>query len=153
MPCQCQAGQVLARGWGGADLGVLDLLADHEEEVHQDLVLPCVAAAGDDVQVARGVPALEVAGDGIVHSPCLQLGVAQLRPHLRLVHLSAPGFRVTVWAGITSLCNGSPGTACSDAAIAHVWPELWSGLVSSWTPVTLSSPMQALRTALIGCAG
>ena len=48
-------------------LGLLDLLADHEQELDQLRMHAALVAAGNDVQVPPSVPALQVAGYGLCH--------------------------------------------------------------------------------------
>ena len=68
-------------------LALLDLLADHEQVLDKVAVRVGLLAARDDVPVAAAVPAAQVAGDGLVDRPAVQLCVPELRPDARLVHL------------------------------------------------------------------
>jgi hypothetical protein len=70
-----------------AHLGILLLLADHEEILHKFSIGTGLLGACNNVRRPRAVPALQVAGNRIADSPRVQLGMAQLSPHARLIHL------------------------------------------------------------------
>ena len=74
-------------GGGGYYHGVLDFLADHEQELDQLGMCPGLFRALDDVRVPTVVSAAQVAFDGVCHAVVSQLGVAQLTPNLGLINL------------------------------------------------------------------